>query len=109
MFLSNLHFIKYLFITSILLANIMAAKIIHIGGLIVPAAVILYPLTFLFTDVVSEIEGRERAQELVMMGFYMSLIMVLILFIGKMLPPAPFWKHQDCHCLHDSLSRVSKS
>jgi len=97
MFLSNLHFIKYLFITSILLANIIAAKIIHIGGLIVPAAIILYPLTFLFTDVVSEIEGRKSAQDLVMMGFYMSVIMVLILFVGKILPPAPFWNHQEAY------------
>jgi len=96
-FLSNLQFIKYLFISSILLSNIIATKIIVAGGLIVPAAVVLYPLTFLFTDVVSEVEGRKSARDLVMMGFYMSIIMVLILFIGKILPPAPFWKNQEAY------------
>jgi len=95
--LSNLQFIKYLFISSILLSNIIATKIIVAGGLIVPAAVVLYPLTFLFTDVVSEVEGRKSARDLVMMGFYMSIIMVLILFIGKILPPAPFWENQEAY------------
>jgi len=31
------------------------------------------------------------------MGFFMSLIMVFILFVGKVLPPAPFWKHQESY------------
>jgi uncharacterized integral membrane protein (TIGR00697 family) len=97
MVVANIRFIKYLFVTSLLLANIMASKIIVIGGLILPAAIILYPLTFLFTDVVSEIEGRESARTLVMTGFYMSIVMVAVLFIGKLLPPAPFWQHQGAY------------
>jgi hypothetical protein len=92
-----LQFIKYLFVSSILLSNIIATKIIQVSGLILPAAVILYPLTFLFTDVVSEVEGKEEARRLVMMGFYMSVIMVLILSIGRALPPAPFWKYQEAY------------
>jgi uncharacterized integral membrane protein (TIGR00697 family) len=94
---SNIEFIKYLFVTSILLSNIIATKIIVVGGLILPAAIILYPLTFLFTDVVSEIEGKKNAHNLVMAGFYMSLAMVLILFVGKILPPAQFWNHQEAY------------
>ncbi len=97
MILSNIQFIKYLFVSSLLLSNIMASKIMTIGGLMLPAAVILYPVTFLFTDVVSEVEGKKSARDLVIMGFIMSLFMVLMLFIGKILPPAPFWKHQDSY------------
>lgn len=95
--LQNLQFIKYLFISSILLSNIIATKIIQVGGFILPAAVILYPLTFLFTDVVSEVEGKKQAHRLVMMGFYMSVIMVFILTIGRILPAAPFWKFQEAY------------
>jgi uncharacterized integral membrane protein (TIGR00697 family) len=97
MVVSNIRFIKYLFVTALLLANILASKIVAIGGLILPAAIILYPLTFLFTDVVSEIEGRESARSLVMTGFYMSVIMVVAIFIGRLLPPAPFWQHQGAY------------
>ncbi|MBN2686903.1 MAG: queuosine precursor transporter [Deltaproteobacteria bacterium] len=93
----TLHFIKYLFVTSLLLSNIIATKIIQVGGLILPAAVVLYPFTFLFTDVVSEVEGKKEAHQLVMMGFYMSIIMVIILFTGSILPAAPFWKYQEAY------------
>ncbi len=93
----NIQFIKYLFLASLLLANILASKIVSIGGLLLPAAIILYPLTFLFTDVVSEIEGKKSARDLVMAGFFLSLLMVLILLAGKFLPPAPFWRHQEAY------------
>ncbi len=93
----NIKFIKYLFISSLLLSNIIACKIITLGGLILPAAIILYPLTFLFTDVVAEIEGKKSAADLVMTGFYMSLFMMLVIFIVKILPPAGFWKHQEAY------------
>ncbi len=97
MIVSNIDFIKYLFLSSLLLSNIIASKIVSIGGLVLPAAVVLYPLTFLFTDVVSEVEGKKSARTLVIVGFCMSLFMVFVLFIGKILPPASFWGYQDAY------------
>ncbi len=94
---SNIQPIKYLFVVCLLLANILASKIIMVGGLVLPAAIILYPLTFLFTDVVAEVEGKKSAGSLVMTGFYLSLFMVLVILIGKLLPPAAFWKHQEAY------------
>ena len=95
----NIQSIKYLFVASLLLANILASKIIMVGGLVLPAAIILYPLTFLFTDVVAEVEGRRSAGALVMTGFYLSLFMVLVILAGKILPPAEFWKNQEAYDL----------
>jgi len=93
----NIQFIKYLFVTSLLLANILASKIIVVGGLVLPAAIILYPLTFLFTDVVAEVEGKKSASSLVMAGFYLSIFMVVVILAGRLLPPAGFWKHQEAY------------
>lgn len=87
--------IKYLFITFLLLSNVMASKIVTLFGLIVPAAIIAYPVTFLFTDVVAEVEGRESARKLVMKGFYLSLVMAALLLVARLLPPAPFWPFQE--------------
>ena len=93
----NIQFIKYLFVSSLLLANILAAKIIVVGELVLPAAIILYPFTFLFTDVVAEVEGKKSASSLVMAGFYLSIFMVVIILAGKLLPPAEFWRHQEAY------------
>lgn len=91
----NIQILKYLFIAALLLSNILASKIIILGGLLLPAAIILYPITFLITDVIGEIEGKKSARNLVMAGFYMSLFMVVALVIARWLPAAPFWDHQD--------------
>lgn len=94
---ANIQSIKYLFVVSLLLANILASKIIMVGGLVLPAAIILYPFTFLFTDVVAEVEGKKRAGALVMTGFYLSLFMVIVILAGRFLPPAPFWGYQEAY------------
>ncbi len=93
----NIQFIKYLFVSSLLLANILAAKIIVVGELVLPAAIILYPFTFLFTDVVAEVEGKKSASSLVMAGFYLSIFMVVVILAGRLLPPAGFWRHQEAY------------
>ncbi|MDD5475732.1 MAG: queuosine precursor transporter [Syntrophales bacterium] len=93
----NIQLLKYFFISSLLLSNILASKIIVVGGFLLPAAIILYPLTFLITDVVGEIEGKKSARGLVVAGFVMSLFMVAALVVARWLPPAPFWGHQEAY------------
>lgn len=83
-----------LFVTCLLVANIIAVKLISIGGWVVPAGVIAYPLTFLFTDVITELYGRRIASKVVWVGFGANILMVTLVFCAKLLPPAPFWEDQ---------------
>jgi len=86
-----------LFTTCLLVANIIAVKLVSIGGWVVPAGVIAYPLTFLFTDVISELYGRKITSRVVWVGFGANLLMVVLVFGGKLLPPAPFWEGQPAY------------
>lgn len=63
------------------------------GGesLTLTAGLITYPITFLITDIVSEIYGRKRADFMVWMGFAASLVMLVIIWIAKWLPPSAIW------------------
>lgn len=85
------------FITCLLVSNIIAGKLIGLGALVLPAAVFVFPLTFLITDTVSEVWGKKRARETVWLGFAMSLVMIGFLQLGRLLPPAPFWEHQEAY------------
>lgn len=78
------------FITSLILANVVAGKILDIGGLIVPGAFLIYALTFLATDVVSELYGKEEAQRLVFVGFVCSLAASGLIYLTGLLPVAYF-------------------
>ena len=86
-----------LFTTCLLVANIIAVKLVSIGGWVFPAGVIAYPLTFLFTDVITELYGRQTASRVVWIGFGANLLMVLLVFGGKLLPAAPFWEGQPAY------------
>ncbi len=86
-----------LFATCLIVANIIAVKLVSIGGWVVPAGVIAYPLTFLFTDVITELYGRKIASRVIWVGFGVSVLMVILVFWGGLLPPAPFWEGQSAY------------
>lgn len=64
-----------------------------IFGLKIPmqlaVGVLPYPITFLCTDFISELYGKERANHLVWVGFGLNLWVVFILWLGGVLPPVP--------------------
>ncbi|MFC1952039.1 queuosine precursor transporter [Chloroflexota bacterium] len=86
-----------LFATCLLVANIIAVKLVAIGGWVVPAGVIAYPLTFLFTDVITELYGRKIASRVVWVGFGVSILMAILVYFGGLLPPASFWGGQSAY------------
>jgi len=86
-----------LFVTCLLVANIIAVKLVSIGEWVVPAGVIAFPLSFLFTDVITELYGRKIASRVVWVGFGASALMVILVFCGGLLPSAPFWEGQSAY------------
>jgi len=62
--------------------------------MILPVSIIWYPLTFLVTDIVSEIYGARRARFLVIMGFCMSVLLLAFSLIGVALPVASVYPLQ---------------
>ncbi|MCC0677816.1 MULTISPECIES: queuosine precursor transporter [unclassified Clostridioides] len=86
----NLTLLNCVFVTSLVVSNIVAGKVIDVFGLIVPAAVVAYPLTFLCTDIIGEIWGKEEANRTVKRGILMQLFSLLLITIAIALPSASF-------------------
>ena len=86
-----------LFATLILVANITAVKIIALGSDGIDAGIITYPLTFLISDVISEVYGRKTATKIVWLGFLVNLVMVSTIFIAGKLPAATIWIDQPAY------------
>ena len=85
------------FATLLVVANIIAGKLISVGMWVVPVAVIAYPLTFLVTDTIAELYGRRVATRIVWVGFAVNVLMVILIYLGKIIPPASFWEGQDAY------------
>lgn len=93
----KLRFLTALFITCLLVSNIIAGKLFTLGRFVLPAAVFAYPVTFVVTDTVSEVWGKKEANDIVWLGLIMNLVMTAFLYLGRVLPPAPFWEHQPAY------------
>lgn len=52
----------------------------------IPVGLLAYPITFLATDLISELYGRKKAQAVVWIGFFMNLFMLLIISVGHWFP-----------------------
>ena len=79
------------FVTLIVLTNIIGPKLFVWFGASLTAGLITYPLTFLITDIVSEVWGKRRADRMVVIGFLMSLLMLGIVQLSIYLPTAAVW------------------
>ena len=84
-------FVTAVFVTTLLVSNIIAVKLVTIFGLTLPAAVILFPIAYIFGDVLTEVYGYARARQVIWTGFFCNLLMVAAIWAGGMLPAAPFW------------------
>ena len=80
-----------LFVTFVVLTNTIGVKLFTLLGVTLPVSIFWYPLTFLITDIVSEVYGASRARYLVLTGFGMSLFLLAFSLIGVALPAASFY------------------
>jgi uncharacterized integral membrane protein (TIGR00697 family) len=84
-------FVTAVFVTTLIISNIIAVKLVNIGGLFLPVAVILFPVAYIFGDILTEVYGYARARQVIWTGFICNLLAVIAIWIGGQLPAAPFW------------------
>ena len=83
-----------LFVTCLLTANIIAAKLVTVGGVVLPVAIIVFPLSYILADVLTEVWGYAAARRVIWLGFACNALMVLAIWMGGAIPAAPFWRGQ---------------
>lgn len=86
-----------LFITCLITANIIAVKLVSIGGLVLPAAIIIFPISYIVGDVLTEVYGYSQARRVIWLGFFCNLIAVMAIGVGQVLPAASFWDGQEAY------------
>ena len=89
--------IASLFVTCLITANIIAVKLISLFGFLVPAGIIVFPLSYLFGDVLTEVYGYGAARYVIWLGFACNLLAVIAIYIGGLAPAAPFWHDQAAY------------
>ncbi len=89
--------IASVFVTCLITANIIAVKLISPFGFLVPAGIIVFPLSYLFGDVLTEVYGYGAARRVIWLGFACNLLAVVAFYLGGLVPAAPFWHQQAAY------------
>ena len=92
-----------IFVTCLITANIIAVKPISLGislfGLpaSLPAAIVIFPVSYIFGDILTEVYGYRQARRVIWLGFLCNLIAVIAIWVGQLLPPASVWGGQEAY------------
>lgn len=83
------------FCASLTISNILAFKTFVIGSVVLPTAVILFPVVYITNDILTEVFGFERTKNVIMTGFAMNVVAVIGYNIAIALPEPQFFEGQD--------------
>lgn len=95
------------FVTSLLVSNLAAQKLFQLGPAVFTAGILVFPISYIFGDVLTEVYGFSRARRVIYAGAIANLFMALVLWIAIKLPPAQGWTLQhEFQAVHSLVPRV---
>jgi hypothetical protein len=86
-----------IFITCLITANITAVKLVNVFGFVFPAGIVIFPISYIFGDILTEVYGYRQARRVIWLGFLCNLLVVVAIWIGQVLPPASIWNAQAAY------------
>ncbi|MCR5287831.1 MAG: queuosine precursor transporter [Saccharofermentans sp.] len=90
--------IGIVFVACLLLSNLIAGKMWAVTeNITLPAAVILFPLTYIIGDVFTEVYGFRKARNIIWLGFICSFLAVCVYLITIALPHPGYWENQGAY------------
>jgi len=84
-----------MFVVILLVSNLVAQKICLIGPLAVSGAVLLFPITYIFGDVFTEVYGFSASRRAIWLGTFGTALLFTMGMVVLALPGAPGWKNQE--------------
>ncbi|MGI5921000.1 MAG: queuosine precursor transporter [Syntrophomonadaceae bacterium] len=89
--------ITCLFVTCLLVTNIIAGRLVQLGTMTLTADLFLFPVTYIFGDVLTEVYGFRRARLTIWLGFAANLLMAVVFIFVVSLPSPSFWNQEGAY------------
>lgn len=84
-----------LFTTCLLVSNVAAGKQFAVGSWSLTAGVLVFPISYILSDVVAEVYGFIAARRIIWYAFAMNLLMVVVFQIALLLPAPEWFENQE--------------
>ena len=89
------HVVAIVFAVSLIIANTVAVKIISLAGLNIPAGILIFPISYIANDILTEVYGFKKARSIIWWSFVMLFVMTLVYYFATIIKPADFWQNQE--------------
>jgi len=86
-----------LFVAVLLISNIASTKILDLGPFSFDGGTLLFPLAYIFGDILTEVYGYKKSRRVIWLGFFSAALMSAVLMIVGALPSAEGWENQDAY------------
>jgi len=83
------------FVVILLVSNLVAQKVIKIGPVSTSAAILLFPITYIFGDVFTEVYGFASSRRAIWLGFFGTALLYAVSAIAILIPADPGWHNQQ--------------
>jgi uncharacterized integral membrane protein (TIGR00697 family) len=83
------------FVTALVVSNIIAVKLVEVSGRVFPAGLVIFPLSYLLGDVLTEVYGIRAARRVIWLGFACNLLALGAILAAIHLPAADFWQENQ--------------
>jgi uncharacterized integral membrane protein (TIGR00697 family) len=84
-----------LFVSTLVLSNLAATKLIPVGPFVFSAGILLFPVTYIFGDCLTEVYGYRKTRQVIWIGFAANIFMAVFFSILVAIPPAKNWPLQE--------------
>ena len=93
----HLDTIAALFVAILLISNVASSKIVDMGPFEFDGGTLLFPLSYIFADILTEVYGFRRSRKVIWLGFFSALLMSVVFIVVGALPPARDWPNQQAY------------
>jgi len=89
--------VAMLFVAVLLISNTVGGKILQVGPLSLPGGILVFPISYIFGDVLTEVYGYRASRRIIWSGLALNFLMSMMYVLVGALPQASFWPHQEAY------------
>ena len=89
--------IMALFVAVLLISNVASSKIVDVGPFTFDGGTLLFPISYIFGDILTEVYGYRRSRRVIWAGFACAGLMAAVFALVGALPPAEGWENQEAY------------
>ena len=90
-------YIAVAFVAILMISNTVAVKLIGFGSLVFTGAFLIFPISYIFGDILTEVYGYKATRKIIWVGFFTQILMVLCYWLVQVMPSASIWPSQNAY------------